>query len=143
MRQTQLLLTGRIERNIFLIRRQKVMLDVNLAELYRVETKTLKRAVRRNQERFPKDFMFELTGQEYTALRYHFGTLKRGEHTKYLPYAFTKQGVAMLSSVLRSSRAVQVNIEIMSRRDGFAKGICKIERNSCATQIPCPQTSGT
>ena len=113
MRQTHLLLTGRIERNIFLIRGQKVMLDVNLAELYRVETKTLKRAVRRNQERFPRDFMFEMTGREYAALRCHFGTLKRGAHTKYLPYAFTEQGVAMLSSVLRSSRGVQVNIEIM------------------------------
>jgi hypothetical protein len=102
MEHTHLLLTARFERNIFLIRRQKVMLDVNLAELYRVETKTLKRAVRRNQERFPRDFMFKLTGREYAALRYHFGTLKRGEHTKYLPYAFTEQGVAMLSSVLRS-----------------------------------------
>jgi len=114
MRQTHLLSSECIERNIFLIRGQKVMLDVHLAELYRIETKTLKRAVRRNQERFPKDFMFELTGQEYAALRYHFGTLKRGEHTKYSPYAFTEQGVAMLSSVLHSSRAVRVNIEIMT-----------------------------
>ena len=113
MKQTQLIMSERIERHIFLIRGEKVMLDVHLAELYRVETKTLKRAVRRNQERFPKDFTFELTGREYSALRYHFGTLKRGEHTKYLPYAFTEQGVAMLSSVLRSKRAVQVNIEIM------------------------------
>lgn len=86
--------------------------------------------------------MFELTGREYAALRYHFGTLKRGEHTKYLPYAFTEQGVPMLSSVLRSSRAVQVNVEIKSRRDGFAKGICETERNSCDAQGPRPQTSG-
>jgi hypothetical protein len=114
MNHTHLLPSGRIEQNIFFIRGQKVMLDVHLAELYRVETKTLKRAVRRNQERFPRDFMFELTGQEYAALRYHFGTLKRGEHTKYSPYAFTEQGVAMLSSVLHSSRAVRVNIEIMT-----------------------------
>ena len=89
------------------------MLDVHLAQLYHVETKTLKRAVRRNQERFPRDFMFELSEKEHAVLRYQFGTLKRGEHTKYLPYAFTEQGIAMLSSVLRSRRAVQVNIEIM------------------------------
>lgn len=78
MKQTRLLPTERIERYILFIRGQKVMLDVHLAELYHVETKTLKRAVRRNQERFPKDFMFELTSEEYAALRYHFGTLKRG-----------------------------------------------------------------
>jgi len=131
MRPTRFLPPGRIERNIFLIRGQKIMLDVILAELYRVETKTLKRAVRRNQERFPRDVMFELTEQEYASLRYHFGTLKRGEHTKYLPYAFTEQSVAMLSSVLHSSHAVRVNIEIMSQRDGFAKGFCETERNSC------------
>jgi len=114
MNHTHLLPSGRIEQNIFFIRGQKVMLDVHLAELYRVETKTLKRAVRRNQERFPRDFMFELTGQEYVALRYHFGTLKRGEHTKYSPYAFTEQGVAMLSAVLRSETAVRVSILIMN-----------------------------
>jgi len=98
---------------IILLRSEKVMLDHDLAELYGVETKQLKRAVRRNITRFPKDFMFELTKEEYQALRSQFGTLKRGEHTKYLPYAFTEQGVAMLSSVLNSHRAVQVNIEIV------------------------------
>ena len=102
-----------IEKKILRIRGQKVLLDVHLAELYGVETKALKRAVRRNGERFPNDFMFQLTKEEYDALRYHFGTLKRGEHIKYLPFAFTEQGVAMLSSVLNSVRAVQVNIEIM------------------------------
>ena len=77
------------------------MIDRNLAELYGVETKQLKRAVRRNIERSPSDFMFELTKQEYDSLRCQIGTLKRGEHTKYLPMAFTEQGVAMLSSVRR------------------------------------------
>jgi len=102
-----------IERVIVLIRGHKVMLDRDLAELYGVEVKQLKRQVKRNQDRFPADFMFELSKEEYDALRSQFGTLKRGEHSKYLPYAFTEQGVAMLSSVLRSTRAVQVNIEIM------------------------------
>jgi hypothetical protein len=84
----------RIEKAILLIRGQKVMLDKDLAELYGVETKQLKRAVRRNIHRFPSDFMFELTKGEYDSLRYQFGTLKRGQHSKYLPYAFTEQGVA-------------------------------------------------
>ncbi len=103
----------RIEKSILLIRDQKVMLDRDLAGLYGVETKQLKRAVRRNINRFPKDFMFELTKEEYDSLRYQFGTLKRGEHSKYLPMAFTEQGVAMLSSVLNSKRAIHVNIQIM------------------------------
>jgi hypothetical protein len=102
-----------IEKRIFIIRGQKVMLDFHIAELYQVETKTLKRAVKRNRNRFPSDFLFELSQQEYTALRYHFGTLKRGEHSKYLPFAFTEQGIAMLSGVLSSARAVHVNIAIM------------------------------
>ena len=89
------------------------MLDFHLAELYGVETKVLKRAVRRNRSRFPEDFLFELLWEEYDSLRCKFGTLKRGEHTKYLPFAFTEQGVAMLSSVLRSERAIQMNIAIM------------------------------
>ena len=89
------------------------MLDSDLAALYNVETKQLKRAVNRNIERFPDDFMFKLTKGEYLVLRRHFGTLKRGEHTKYLPYAFTEQGVAMLSSVLNSKRAILVNIQIV------------------------------
>ena len=89
------------------------MLDTHLAELYHVETKALKRGVRRNRERFPIDFMFELTREEQTALRYQFGTLKRGEHSKYPLYVFTEQGVAMLSTVLHSARAIHVNIEII------------------------------
>jgi len=90
------------------------MLDKNLSVLYGVETKMLNRAVKRNIERFPDDFMFQLTKKEYTELlRCQFGTLKRGQHSKYLPYAFTENGVAMLSSVLNSKRAIQVNIQIM------------------------------
>ena len=98
---------------IFLIRGQKVMLDKDLAELYAVETKQLKRQVNRNIDRFPPDFMFELTPEEYDSLRSQIGTLKRGEHIKYLPYAFTEQGVAMLSSVLNSKQAIHVNIQII------------------------------
>src|SRR5712692_2883109 len=105
--------TEGIERVIVLIRGHKVLLDRDLADLYGVEVKQLKRQVKRNQDRFPADFMFELSKEEYDALRSQFGTLKRGGHSKYLPYAFTEQGVAMLSSVLRSKRAVRVNIEIM------------------------------
>ena len=102
-----------ITSKILLIRNEKVLLDKDLAELYKVEVKQLKRAVRRNMERFPSDFIFIITRDEYNSLRSQFGTLKRGEHSKYLPYAFTEQGVAMLSSVLNSTRAVQVNIVIM------------------------------
>jgi hypothetical protein len=103
----------RIENAILTIRGQRVILDSELAALYEVPTENLKRAVNRNRDRFPADFMFELTREEYGRLRCQFGILKRGAHAKYLPYAFTEQGVAMLSSVLRSPRAVQVNIEIM------------------------------
>jgi phage regulator Rha-like protein len=102
-----------IRSKILLIRNEKVLLDKDLAELYGVEAKQLKRAVRRNLERFPSDFIFILTREEYNSLRSQIGTLKRGGHSKYLPYAFTEQGVAMLSSVLNSQRAIQVNIAIM------------------------------
>jgi hypothetical protein len=102
----------RITRAILLIRGQKVILDTNLAELYEVETKALNRAVKRNIDRFPADFMFELTNEEAERLRCQFGTSKRGGR-RYRPYAFTEQGVAMLSGVLHSRRAVRVNIEIM------------------------------
>ncbi|MBM3249900.1 MAG: ORF6N domain-containing protein [Candidatus Omnitrophica bacterium] len=95
---------------ILIIRGKRVMLDEDLARLYEVETKQLIRQVKRNIERFPADFMFILTKEEY--LRCHFGTSKRGGR-RYLPYAFTQEGVAMLSSVLNSRRAVLVNIQIM------------------------------
>lgn len=103
-----------IESKIYLIRGQKVMLDVDLAEMYGVETKRLKEQVRRNIERFPEDFMFELTQEETDSLlRSQFATLKRGQNIKYFPFAFTEHGVLMLSSILRSEQAVQVNIQIM------------------------------
>ncbi|TET67021.1 MAG: ORF6N domain-containing protein [Candidatus Aminicenantes bacterium] len=102
-----------IESIILLIRGQKVILDHGLAELYGVTTGNLNKAVKRNIDRFPNDFMFQLTAEEYKSLRFHFGILEKGRHSKYLPYAFTEQGVAMLSSVLKSKRAVQVNIEII------------------------------
>lgn len=104
---------GPIERRIYLIRGQKVMLDADLALLYGVTTFNLNKAVHRNSDRFPPDFMFRLTPDEYRSLRFQLGILKRGQHAKYLPHAFTEQGVAMLSGVLRSKRAVQVNIAIM------------------------------
>jgi hypothetical protein len=102
------IITGKI----YYIRNQKVMLDSDLAELYEVETKQLKRQVRRNIDRFPEDFMFELTQQEFDTLRSQFGTSKWGG-TRYMPMAFTEQGVAMLSSVLNSPRAIKVNIQII------------------------------
>ncbi len=91
------------------------MLDEDLAALYQVETKSLNRAVRRNLERFPDDFMFQLTPDEYEVLRYQIGTLKtgRGAHRKYSPLVFTEQGVAMLSGILNSERAIRVNVAIM------------------------------
>nr|WP_294794790.1 ORF6N domain-containing protein [uncultured Mucilaginibacter sp.] len=102
-----------IMNQIYYIRNQKVMLDFDLAKLYEVETKQLKRQVKRNIDRFPDDFMFELSQDEYQILRSQIGTLKQGEHTKYLPMVFTEQGVAMLSSVLNSNRAIKVNIQII------------------------------
>lgn len=103
-----------IQSKIYEVRGQKVMLDRDLAELYQVTTGNLNKAVQRNIGRFPQDFMFRLIKEEWDALRFQFGILKgRGEHTKYLPYAFTEMGVAMLSSVLRSTIAIQVNIHIM------------------------------
>ncbi|MBK7668461.1 MAG: ORF6N domain-containing protein [Sphingobacteriaceae bacterium] len=99
---------------IYFIRGQKVMLDSDLAELYGVETKQLKRQVNRNIQRFPSDFMFELTEKEFELLRCQIGTSKIGRGgTRYLPMAFTEQGVAMLSSVLNSERAIAVNIQII------------------------------
>ncbi len=102
-----------IERKIYLLRGQKVMLDSDLAALYGIEVKQLKRQVKRNIDRFPSDFMFQLTKEEHDSLRCHFGTLKRGAHSKYQSCVFTEQGVAMLSSVLNSKQAVHVNIQIM------------------------------
>jgi len=114
--RTSLIQPEQIEHVILLIRGQRVMLDRDLAALYGVETKNLNKAVQRNLDRFPADFMFQLTLDEARACaasRFQFGTLKRGQNIKYLPRVFTQEGVAMLSSVLRSPRAVQVNIAIM------------------------------
>jgi hypothetical protein len=107
--------TGRIQRSIYLIRGQKVMLDHELSDLYGVPTKALKQAVRRNLDRFPSDFMFELTKGEFADLRSQIVTSSSPQWggARYRPMAFTEQGIAMLSSVLRSKRAVQVNIAIM------------------------------
>ncbi|MCF6155347.1 MAG: ORF6N domain-containing protein [Candidatus Brocadia sp.] len=102
-----------IERKIFLIRGQKVMLSTDLAELYSVEPKVLIQAVKRNIERFPEDFMFQLTSQGFINLKSQIVTSSWGDIRRATPYAFTEQGVAMLSSVLKSKRAVQVNITIM------------------------------
>jgi hypothetical protein len=125
---SDLIIQERITRSIYLIRNQKIMMDSDLAEMYEVETKVLNQAVKRNMDRFPEDFMFQLSNEEWEdlqvtieeqnddhSLRSQIVTLKndRGRHRKYLPYVFTEQGVAMLSSVLNSKTAIQVNISIM------------------------------
>lgn len=109
----QLISQEAITNKIILLRGKKAMLDRDLAKLYGVTTGNLNKAVKRNIERFPEDFMFQLTKDEGKTLSFQIGSLKRGQHQKYLPYVFTEQGVAMLSSVLRSKRAIQVNIAIM------------------------------
>jgi hypothetical protein len=130
----------RPDQRIRLIRGERVMVDWDLAELYGVPPKVLLQAVRRNKVRFPRDFMFQVTRAEYLSLRSQIVTLEggRGRHRKYLPYVFTEQGVAMLSSVLRSPRAVRVNIEVMrafvrmramlGEHETLARRIDKLER---------------
>ena len=99
---------------IYVIRNHKVMLDIDLAELYQVETKRLNEQVKRNTDRFPEDFMFQLTSEEWESLRSQFATSNEGRGgRRYAPLAFTEHGVLMLSSVLNSERAIQVNIQIM------------------------------
>jgi len=105
-----------IQNKIYEIRGMRVMLDFDLAEMYETENKRLKEAVRRNINRFPSDFMFELVREEYNSLRTQFATLEksgRGKHIKYLPFAFTEQGVAMLSNILNSPKAIEINISIV------------------------------
>jgi ORF6N domain len=102
-----------IQNKIFEIRGHKVMLDFDLAEMYEVETKRLKESVKRNTNRFPADFMFTLTQKEFQGLRSQFATSNKRGGTRYLPSAFTEQGVAMLSSVLNSDKAIEVNIAII------------------------------
>jgi len=108
-------LTVPIHHKIYTLRGKQIMLDSDLAALYEVETKVFNQAVKRNSERFPEDFMFQLTEKEYESLRSQFVTLEtgRGKHRKYMPYAFTENGVYMLSAVLKSKVAIQVSIEIM------------------------------
>jgi hypothetical protein len=101
-----------IHNKIHVIRNQKVMLDFDLAQLYEIETKRLKEAVRRNIDRFPEDFMFELSKEEYENLRSQFASSSY-KSTRYMPFAFTEQGVAMLSSVLNNKKAIEINIAIM------------------------------
>ena len=110
--QQDLVPSERIKEKIFLVRGKRIMFDFDLAVLYGVETKQLKRAVKRNIARFPEDFMIELTLEELENLRCQFGTSSWGG-VRYRPFAFTEQGVAMLSTVLNSERAIQVNIAIM------------------------------
>ena len=110
---TQLVPTEQVERLIHLARGEKVRLDADLAVLYGVTTGNLNKAVQRNQQRFPPDFMFQLSDEETTALIFQSGRSKQHGGRRHNPYAFTEQGVAMLSSVLRSTRAVQVNVAIM------------------------------
>ena len=112
-KQSQLVPSERIQRAIHLVRGEKVMLDADLAQLYGVTTGNLNKAVNRNLQRFPNDFMFRLSEEEAEILIFQIGRSKGRGGTRHLPYAFTEQGVAMLSSVLRSHRAVQVNIAIM------------------------------
>lgn len=105
-----------IQNKIYEIRGFRVMLDFDLAEMYEIENKRLKEAVRRNINRFPDDFMFELSREEYNSLRTQFATLEkqgRGKYSKYLPFAFTEQGVAMLASILNSPKAIEINISII------------------------------
>ncbi len=106
-------MTNQIESFIYIIREERVMLDKDLATLYQVETKALVQAVQRNRNRFPPDFMFQLSVQEFTALRSQIVTSKGRGGRRTAPYAFTEHGVAMLSSVLRSERAVEINIEVI------------------------------
>lgn len=114
MNKSSLLISAeRIEKRIFYLRGIKVMLSPDLAQLYGVPTKALNQAVRRNIDRFPEDFMFPLTRKEFDHLKSQFVTSSWGRMRRALPYAFSEQGIAMLSSVLRSSKAIKVNIEIM------------------------------
>jgi hypothetical protein len=129
-----------IERRIYLVRSQKVMLDADLAALYQVPTKAFNQAVKRNLERFPEDFMFRLTEEEARLLRSHFVTSNIGRGgNRYLPFVFTEHGVAMLSSILKSERAVQMNIlivrafvrlrEMFATQKAWARRLAKLEVN--------------
>jgi len=113
MKKEMLIPNEIISSKIYFIRGQKVMIDRDLALLYDVETKYLKRQVRRNINRFPSNFMFELTVEENQELRYQFGTLKQGRHSKYSPFVFTEHGILMLSSILNSDNAIKMSLQII------------------------------
>lgn len=102
-----------IQPRIFTIRGQKVLIDSDLAKLYGIETKRLNEQVKRNRERFPEDFLFQLTNEECDSLRSQFATLKRGQHRKYFPYAFTEHGALMAASVLNSPRAIEMSVFVV------------------------------
>jgi hypothetical protein len=135
---TQLIPVERVEKLIHLARGEKVLLDADLARLYGVTTGNLNKAVKRNPQRFPPDFMFQLTDEEAAALIFQFGRSNQRGGRRHNPYAFTEQGVAMLSSVLRSERAVQVNVAIMrafvslrrmlAANDALARKLAELER---------------
>jgi ORF6N domain len=118
---------------IFVVRREKIMVDQDLAEMYGVETKQLKRQVRRNMDRFPKDFMFKLTRKEFENLRSQIGTSRWGG-TRYLPMVFTEQGVAMLSSILNSKIAIEVNIRIIRVFTKLREYAVSTKRSCCNWQ---------
>jgi hypothetical protein len=113
VKQASLIPSELVERSILVIRGENVLLDADLAKMYGVETRALTQAVKRNLDRFPDDFMFQLSVEEFDQLRQHFGAASQWGGRRYAPYAFTEQGVAMLSTVLRSDRAVRVNVEII------------------------------
>jgi phage regulator Rha-like protein len=127
-----------VENKILIIRGHKVMMDSDLAELYGIEPFNLNKAVRRNLDRFPPDFMFQLSVKEFASLRFQIGISNIQGGRRYLPFVFTEQGIAMLSSILRSKRAIQVNIQIMrafiklkqwiSRNEDLRKKISDLEK---------------
>lgn len=126
-----------IQSRIYEIRGQRVMLDRDLAELYHVTTGNLNKAVKRNIRRFPPDFMFQLTPDEWELLKFQIGILKngRGQHTKYLPYAFTEQGLAMLSGILNSDIAIDVNINIMRAFVAIRRMAASLPKPDASTDV--------
>ncbi len=133
MKKRRLANAPKLDELIREVRRQKIMLDFDLAQVYGVETKSLNRAVKRNADRFPKDFMFQVTRREFEALRYQIGTLKtgRGQHRKYLPYVFTEHGAIMAANVLNSARAVQMMWYRVSQNARVARRQARVGSKTC------------
>ena len=140
MRTSNVIPSERVHSRIFTLRSHRIMLSNHLAELYEVEARSLIQAVKRNPERFPSDFMFQLSQEEFDSLRSQIVISKGRGGVRYLPYAFTQEGVAMLSSVLQSPRAIAVNVEIMRAFihlrqfalsvDGLARKLALLEKRS-------------